>query len=616
MNAQDYDSLLADPSPLRAVIKSTGVYCRLDQRQPKQYERQRRIWIKGSQSAVESASRTLLEQFPNPNDPLSKRHDNVARLGPIVVVQPDSTKVSEHKTRMINLTNSETMYAHLLNDSVLEDIRQECKLESIVLAPNPASPNHLALHVIASPHAFAHAKEMVSKFLATGREVSLKDRFKTAMRSIAAPVAIITAVARSTPAKQDMSDDQKTSDQHEAEQQGPDRISSFRGMTISSFTAVCLAPNPVVSFNIRTPSRTLDALRNSRTFFINIPAANDIGRAIANAFTKPHDDPSLPFRQLYAERGTQTRSKQGGPPYILGMGIQARYKCQLLSTKTVEIGDHVVLFAEVVKVEFNKQLFERNDSILGAVAKRGSNAPTSLLYAHGEYMRAAATITEGESRESNTSETAQEQDLEDGPEEDEYQQLAKLNGMYFASAHEDELPLDDLPQPDLLPLANKDDTSRTAAYNSFPTSTPSSSRHFSTLQRPSAYPASMTTRRSMSTSTNTDAIDAELLATKVSDYVFQPFDESGNYKKSLRRLPTRLQQRQTLESALLRLDEARKSGDLDDESFEAAFTRGMRLRTDVMENRLDVDELRVFLQEFDGERGGQGSLRLRMIPVR
>ena len=65
------------------------------------------------------------------------------------------------------------------------------------------------------------------------------------MRRVPYPVAIITATDPS----------------------GRPDTSAFRGMTVSSFNTVTLSPRPVISFNVRRPSETLNALLASRRTF-------------------------------------------------------------------------------------------------------------------------------------------------------------------------------------------------------------------------------------------------------------------------------------------------------------------------------------------------------------
>ncbi|KAF8852766.1 hypothetical protein BDZ45DRAFT_97368 [Acephala macrosclerotiorum] len=59
-----------------------------------------------------------------------------------------------------------------------------------------------------------------------------------------------------------------------------------RGMTLSSFTTLTLTPYPIIQFNIKAPSRTLDALMETRHFLVHILEATKAGAKVAAAFTK------------------------------------------------------------------------------------------------------------------------------------------------------------------------------------------------------------------------------------------------------------------------------------------------------------------------------------------
>ncbi|EPE32431.1 FMN-binding split barrel [Glarea lozoyensis ATCC 20868] len=61
----------------------------------------------------------------------------------------------------------------------------------------------------------------------------------------------------------------------------------YRGMTLSSFTSVSLNhARPAISFNVRTPSATLDALFHNGTFLIHILEANKAGADLAARFSR------------------------------------------------------------------------------------------------------------------------------------------------------------------------------------------------------------------------------------------------------------------------------------------------------------------------------------------
>lgn len=101
--------------------------------------------------------------------------------------------------------------------------------------------------------------------------LSLSDNVRLLMRHVPHPVAIITAT-----------------DLNALE---TDR--GFRGMTVSSFNTVTLTPEPVVSFNVRRPSETLNALVSSGRFLVHLLAPTRAAAALAREFSKGNANLSL-----------------------------------------------------------------------------------------------------------------------------------------------------------------------------------------------------------------------------------------------------------------------------------------------------------------------------------
>lgn len=89
------------------------------------------------------------------------------------------------------------------------------------------------------------------------------------MRRVPHPVAIVTA---SFPS------------QHSSSSEGR----NARGMTISSFNTVTLSPPhpPIISFNARRPSETLDALRASGRFLVHLLGCSPPATRLARAFAR------------------------------------------------------------------------------------------------------------------------------------------------------------------------------------------------------------------------------------------------------------------------------------------------------------------------------------------
>lgn len=83
------------------------------------------------------------------------------------------------------------------------------------------------------------------------------------MRHVPHPVAIITSTDPSVSA---------------------DRAS--KGMTVSSFNTVTLYPEPVVSFNVKRPSETLNALTRSGRFLVHLLAPTKAAAKLARDFSR------------------------------------------------------------------------------------------------------------------------------------------------------------------------------------------------------------------------------------------------------------------------------------------------------------------------------------------
>jgi flavin reductase (DIM6/NTAB) family NADH-FMN oxidoreductase RutF len=119
---------------------------------------------------------------------------------------------------------------------------------------------------------------------------------------------------------------------------------------MSSFTSLTLSPIPLVSFNIATPSRTLDAIVSSQEFNIHVLAGDASGAAVADHFTRGNVDGVFDT----IERATYSIGEQGSAPLIRGQGVLRVLRCKLLRDgKTeglVRVRDHVIVVGEVLEM--------------------------------------------------------------------------------------------------------------------------------------------------------------------------------------------------------------------------------------------------------------------------
>ena len=137
------------------------------------------------------------------------------------------------------------------------------------------------------------------------------------------------------------------------------------GTVLSSFNTVTLDP-PIVSFNIRNPSRTLDAIRaDGGRFMVHFMEPTAQSAAVADKFTRGNT------HKAYKERleGGNVYMKPDPdvqPAMISNNIVIGRLDCRLLQEITV--ADHFIVVAEVSDVALGKSF------------------DTALAYVKGEYI--------------------------------------------------------------------------------------------------------------------------------------------------------------------------------------------------------------------------------------
>ncbi|TFA99883.1 hypothetical protein CCMA1212_008120 [Trichoderma ghanense] len=121
-----------------------------------------------------------------------------------------------------------------------------------------------------------------------------------------------------------------------------------RAMTMSSFTSLTLFPTPLISFNIATPSRTLDAITQSGHFNIHIMAGDELGVQVADRFTRGNTD------DVFGGLDYDAGGTDGAPPLLRGEGVMYALRCRLLSDEPtgglMRVRDHVIVVGEVVEM--------------------------------------------------------------------------------------------------------------------------------------------------------------------------------------------------------------------------------------------------------------------------
>lgn len=117
----------------------------------------------------------------------------------------------------------------------------------------------------------------------------------------------------------------------------PDDRSHRRGITVASFTSVCLQPEPLVSFCVRTPSRASELLHSSGCMILNMLAHEQVQQSVA--FSSPNADQ---FKDIpYFDDPTS------GLPVLIG--TLGAMHCEAF--KVIQLGDHELWITKVLKVE-------------------------------------------------------------------------------------------------------------------------------------------------------------------------------------------------------------------------------------------------------------------------
>ncbi|EXJ56577.1 hypothetical protein A1O7_06921 [Cladophialophora yegresii CBS 114405] len=135
---------------------------------------------------------------------------------------------------------------------------------------------------------------------------------------------------------------------------------AWRGATVSSFNTVTLRPTPIVSFNITKQSSTYDAIKSSGLFNVHLLSCSSSSSSIAGRFSRGNasspfhvEDGSLATwageQHMNAPAPSHLGPQIGRKSPIIKSPLQAVLRCKHIAQKTVEIGDHVVIFGEVVE---------------------------------------------------------------------------------------------------------------------------------------------------------------------------------------------------------------------------------------------------------------------------
>lgn len=158
-------------------------------------------------------------------------------------------------------------------------------------------------------------------------------------------------------------------------------------MTMSSFTSLSLQPTPVVTFNIATPSRTLDALAETNEFNIHVLAGDASGARVADWFRRGNAEPLHVFDHMDrcgCELDETTTLSSSAAPLLRGPGIMYALRCKLLEEPlggVVKVKDHVIVLGEVLEI------------LEGQTKDEQDNERFSLVYADRRYRQLGDVMT-------------------------------------------------------------------------------------------------------------------------------------------------------------------------------------------------------------------------------
>ncbi|KAJ8065171.1 hypothetical protein OCU04_005883 [Sclerotinia nivalis] len=151
-------------------------------------------------------------------------------------------------------------------------------------------------------------------------------------------------------------------------------------MTLSSFTTLTLSPEPIVTFNIKRPSRTLDALKailhpdivpserpKDNYFHIHMLECGGPGAQLADHFSRGGPISSEDLALIYPTIRSASKTSRG---------IKKTFECQILQDGNggfIDVGDHTLVFGKVMSIGPVKTRRPRKEKWKG------------LCYMHGDY---------------------------------------------------------------------------------------------------------------------------------------------------------------------------------------------------------------------------------------
>ncbi|TLD25040.1 hypothetical protein PspLS_05964 [Pyricularia sp. CBS 133598] len=194
------------------------------------------------------------------------------------------------------------------------------------------------------------------------------------------------------------------------------------GMTVSSFASLDLDGDvAAVAFNVKRPSRTLDAIaRGGGAFNVHVLAGTDAGARVAHHFTRPNGANSYDFRDeelepsksvatlgLFDELERRTGcvaistgpSHRGhaSPPMLQGPGVLYVLKCALSEPSErmiLPVMNHTIVVAGVTDVVVGELPLKEVEQ--GAGSLKETRTTLGLTYGDRQYRSPGGVILNGD----------------------------------------------------------------------------------------------------------------------------------------------------------------------------------------------------------------------------
>lgn len=178
-----------------------------------------------------------------------------------------------------------------------------------------------------------------------------------------------------------------------------------RGMAVSSLTTVSMGSGtgverrqPVLSFNVKVPSSTWDAIQARRKFTVHVLQGSILGAFIAQAFTKGNAQQAFMDCHSAGVHLSNRNSIYYGPQ-LLGSAVKSRLHCDLV--QSVPIEDHVIVVGRVSQMFQSLIPISRGNGIENTFVDIGKYA--GLSYHAGKYVSRARKINTDPSHPSEAS---------------------------------------------------------------------------------------------------------------------------------------------------------------------------------------------------------------------